>query len=52
MASHLLLELFDDFTYSFPADERWVEWLDSKVALLIDREGVDPRNYGGKHYDE
>jgi len=33
-------------------DERWLEWLDSKVALLIDRDGVDPRNYGGKHYDE
>jgi len=35
----------------FP-DERWLEWLDSKIALLIDRDGVDPRNYGGKHYDE
>jgi len=33
-------------------DERWLEWLDSKIALLIDRDGVDPRNYGGKHYDE
>jgi hypothetical protein len=34
------------------SDERWLEWLDSKIALLIDRDGVDPRNYGGKHYDE
>lgn len=33
-------------------DERWLDWLDSKIALLIDRDGVDPRNYGGKHYDE
>ncbi|KAJ7163800.1 hypothetical protein C8R43DRAFT_988713 [Mycena crocata] len=33
-------------------DERWVEWLDSKMALLINREGVDPRDYGGKSYDE
>ena len=33
-------------------DERWLEWLDSKIALLINREGVDPRLYGGKSYDE
>ncbi|KAI0047290.1 hypothetical protein FA95DRAFT_1559257 [Auriscalpium vulgare] len=33
-------------------DERWLDWLDSKVALLINREGVDPREYGGKSYDE
>ncbi|KAJ7122902.1 hypothetical protein C8R44DRAFT_876099 [Mycena epipterygia] len=33
-------------------DERWVEWLDSKMALLVNREGVDPRDYGGKSYDE
>ncbi|EIN10253.1 hypothetical protein PUNSTDRAFT_84168 [Punctularia strigosozonata HHB-11173 SS5] len=33
-------------------DERWLEWLDSKAALLINRDGVDPRDYGGKSYDE
>ncbi|KAF8164885.1 hypothetical protein B0H34DRAFT_687006 [Crassisporium funariophilum] len=33
-------------------DERWLEWLDSKIALLINREGVDPRAYGGKSYEE
>ncbi|KAJ7087280.1 hypothetical protein B0H15DRAFT_306028 [Mycena belliarum] len=33
-------------------DERWVEWLDSKMALLINRESVDPRDYGGKCYDD
>ncbi|KAI0035628.1 hypothetical protein K488DRAFT_42774 [Vararia minispora EC-137] len=33
-------------------DERWVEWLDSKVALLINRDGVDPREYGGKNYED
>lgn len=33
-------------------DDRWLDWLDSKVALLIDRNGVDPRAYGGKSYDE
>ncbi|KAL4241397.1 ARS2 family protein [Abortiporus biennis] len=33
-------------------DERWLDWLDSKVALLINRDGVDPRDYGGKSYDE
>jgi hypothetical protein len=36
----------------FAKDERWVEWLDSKMALLINRDGVDPRDYGGKSYDE
>jgi len=34
------------------ADGRWLEWLDSKIALLIDRDGVDPRDYGGKSYEE
>ena len=33
-------------------DERWLDWLDSKVALLVNRDGVDPRAYGGKNYDE
>jgi hypothetical protein len=33
-------------------DERWTEWLDTKVALLINRDVVDPRDYGGKSYDE
>ncbi|CAA7259563.1 unnamed protein product [Cyclocybe aegerita] len=33
-------------------DERWLEWLDSKIALLTDREGVDPREYGGKSYED
>lgn len=33
-------------------DERWLDWLDSKIALLINRDGVDPRAYGGKNYDE
>lgn len=34
------------------ADERWLEWFDTKIALLINRDGVDPRDYGGKSYDE
>ncbi|KAG8218305.1 hypothetical protein J3R82DRAFT_3919 [Butyriboletus roseoflavus] len=33
-------------------DERWLEWFDTKIALLINRDGVDPRDYGGKSYDE
>ncbi|KAG6915387.1 hypothetical protein DXG01_011759 [Tephrocybe rancida] len=33
-------------------DDRWLEWLDSKLALLINRDGVDPRVYSGKSYDE
>ncbi|TFK43085.1 hypothetical protein BDQ12DRAFT_674366 [Crucibulum laeve] len=33
-------------------DERWLEWLDSKIALLINRDNVDPREYGGKSYEE
>ncbi|KAG6862604.1 hypothetical protein C0991_011269, partial [Blastosporella zonata] len=32
-------------------DDRWLEWLDSKLALLINRDGVDPRAYSGKSYD-
>ena len=34
------------------SDERWLESLDMKIAVLINREGVDPRDYGGKSYDE
>ena len=33
-------------------EDRWLEWLDSKIALLLDRDSVDPRAYGGKSYDE
>ena len=33
-------------------DERWLDWLDSKLALLINRDGVDPHDYSGKSYDE
>ena len=33
-------------------DERWLDWLDGKIALLINRDGVDPRDYGGKSYEE
>lgn len=33
-------------------DDRWLDWLDSKLALLLDRDGVDPRIYAGKSYDE
>lgn len=33
-------------------DERWLEWHDSKFALLVNRDEVDPRDYGGKNYDE
>jgi hypothetical protein len=34
------------------ADERWLEWHDSKIALLINRDNVNPADYGGKNYDE
>lgn len=32
-------------------DERWLDWLDSKLALLISRDSVDPRDYGGQSYE-
>jgi hypothetical protein len=34
------------------ADERWLDWLDSKVALLLNRDTLNPADYGGKGYDE
>jgi hypothetical protein len=34
------------------AEDRWIESLDSKIALLLDRDSVDPLAYGGKSYDE
>ncbi|KAG6900119.1 hypothetical protein C0993_002654 [Termitomyces sp. T159_Od127] len=33
-------------------DDRWLEWLDSKLALLINRDAVDPRAYSAKSYEE
>lgn len=33
-------------------DTRWLEWFDSKIAVLINRDGVDPRDYGGKDQQE
>ena len=38
--------------HSQSLDERWAEWLDSKIALLINRDGVDVHEYGGKDYSE
>lgn len=52
----MVSRLFSSFGQPFSdlpiADERWLEWLDSKIALLINRDGVDPRAYAGKSYDE
>ncbi|KAG6860310.1 hypothetical protein C0995_012862 [Termitomyces sp. Mi166 len=33
-------------------DDRWLDWLDSKLALLINRDTVDPRAYSAKSYEE
>ncbi|KAL5508542.1 hypothetical protein ACEPAH_6161 [Sanghuangporus vaninii] len=33
-------------------DERWLEWLDNKLALLINKDSIDVRDYGGKLYEE
>ena len=33
-------------------DIKWLEWFDSKIAVLINRDGVDPRDYGGKDQQE
>lgn len=34
------------------SEDRWIEWLDYKIALLLERDSVDPHAYGGKSYDE
>lgn len=33
-------------------DERWLETLDNKIALLINKDGIDVRDYGGKRYED
>lgn len=33
-------------------EDRWLEWLDNRVALLINKDAIDVRDYGGKHYEE
>jgi hypothetical protein len=48
----LLVLTCDEHLTHEVADERWLEWLDNKMALLINRDGVDPRDYCGKSYDE
>ncbi|KDN51189.1 hypothetical protein RSAG8_00818, partial [Rhizoctonia solani AG-8 WAC10335] len=34
------------------SDERWLEWLDHKIAVLAEPDKVDPAEYGAKNYDE
>jgi D-lyxose ketol-isomerase len=46
------LRFFEFGPYHVFADERWLESLDMKIAVLINRDGIDPRDYGGKSYDE
>lgn len=45
-------QLSPSCTNGVAEDDRWLDWLDQKIALLINRHGVDPRDYGGKSYDE
>ena len=33
-------------------DVKWLEGFDSKISVLINRTGVDPRDYGGKDQQE
>ncbi|KAF9520769.1 hypothetical protein BS47DRAFT_1370307 [Hydnum rufescens UP504] len=33
-------------------DDRWEEMIDQKTSLLIERDSVDPRDHGGKSYEE
>ena len=40
------------FRHSLHTDEKWLDWLDGRIALLIDRSSVDPREYGGKDEEE
>ncbi|CAE6395431.1 unnamed protein product [Rhizoctonia solani] len=34
------------------SDERWLEWLDHKIAVLAEPDRVDPAEYGAKNYDD
>ncbi|KAG9095265.1 hypothetical protein FS749_010774 [Ceratobasidium sp. UAMH 11750] len=34
------------------SDERWLEWLDHKIAVLAEPSSVDPAEYGAKNYDD
>ncbi|KAG8715023.1 hypothetical protein FRC11_006078 [Ceratobasidium sp. 423] len=34
------------------SDERWLEWLDHKIAVLAEPDKVDPAEYGAKNYDD
>ncbi|KAG9081208.1 hypothetical protein FRC07_014587, partial [Ceratobasidium sp. 392] len=47
------LELISLLTYwRVCADERWLEWLDHKIAVLAEPGSVDPAEYGAKNYDD
>jgi len=34
------------------SDERWTEWIDNKVSMLVNRSNIDPVEFGGKSYEE
>lgn len=34
------------------SDEAWLEKHEMKIAVLLDRNAVDPLDYGGRSYDE
>lgn len=36
----------------YSLDERWTEWIDNKVSMLVNRSNMDPVEFGGKSYEE
>lgn len=33
-------------------DERWAEAFDAKISLLVNKDTIDVRDYGGRRYEE
>jgi TATA-binding protein-associated factor Taf7 len=48
----LMCDNLDNLCLYMGADERWLDWLDSKIALLLHRDNLNPADYGGKSYEE
>lgn len=34
--------------HNLSAEAKWVTWFEGRMALLIDKDTIDPTNYGGK----
>lgn len=52
VAEYLFQAQYYVLAHTTIVDDRWAESLDQKIELIINRDGVDAKEFGGKDYDE